>query len=120
MKKEIINEKQEKEEDKKVEKLPKEKNIIKEGGNMKKQIITLCIGILIGAVITAAIFLIARPKGGRNIPNFQQFERTGERVRPGTGNDDFSKRNRDNSKKTDDSKVDEDNKTEESTDEKQG
>ena len=121
MKKEKIVEEKVKEE-KKVEELLKEINTIKKDGEMKKQIITLVIGILIGAVITAAIFLIAKPKGGRNIPDFSQFEKGGEKVKPGDRNFDFSKegrpsRNRDGSKKNDNSKVDENNKTDDAANE---
>ncbi len=44
---------------------------------MKKEILTLIIGILIGAIITAAVFMIVKPnsKGGRPDfdGNFTQF-----------------------------------------------
>lgn len=107
--------------EKKDQDMPKEKeNIINlnEGGNMKKQIITLVIGILIGAVITTAIFLIAKPKNSRKMPDFSQFEKNGERVRPNGENFDFSKEGRTRSNR-DNNKVD-DNKTEDTTNEKQG
>ena len=44
---------------------------------MKKQIITLVVGILIGAVVTAAAFLIFKPSNSRNIPDFSQFNKEG-------------------------------------------
>ena len=101
----------------------KEKENIKtkEEGNMKKQIITLIIGILIGAVITAAIFLIAKPKNTRGVPDFSQFEKNGERVRPSDGNFDFSKdgRSRRSKDSTTDEKVEDNTKTEDTTNEKQ-
>ena len=77
---------------------------------MKKQILTLIIGILIGAVITAAIFLIFRTKGSRNAPDFSKFNPNGEEF-------DFSKRGeRRNKENTDDKKV-EDKQKEENTNE---
>ena len=56
---------------------------------MKKEILTLIIGILIGAIITAAVFMIVKPnsKGGRpdfdgnftQFGNFSKFDRDGKR-----------------------------------------
>ncbi len=43
--------------------------------NKKKQILTLIIGMLIGGIITAGIFLIFKPNNARNIPDFSQFNR---------------------------------------------
>ena len=51
---------------------------------MKKQIITLIIGILIGAVVTAAIFLIFKPKESKKGPDFGS---NGERQFPGNKED---------------------------------
>ena len=111
----------EKQEIKEVSSEKKETRNIKEGGEMKKQIITLIIGILIGAVITASVFLIVKPKNGRNIPDFSQFEKNGKKTRPNGGDFDFSKhgrpsRNRDNNKESD-NKVEDNNKTEDTKDE---
>ena len=113
--------KKEKQEIREVSSEKNETRNIKDGGEMKKQIITLVIGILIGAVITAAIFLIAKPKNSRNIPDFSKFEQNGERTKPSEGDFDFSKdgrpsRNRDNNKNSD-SKVDDNSKTEDTKDE---
>lgn len=46
---------------------------------MKKEIITLIGGFLIGAIVTTAIFLIARPKMVRPVPNSPHFYKNGER-----------------------------------------
>ena len=75
---------------------------------MKKQIITLIIGILIGAVITAAVFLIFKPKNSKNAPDFSQFNKDGEKFNPEEGDFDMSnfnpgegrsRRNKDDSEK---------------------
>ena len=82
------------------------------GDSMKKQIITLVMGILIGAVITAAIFLIFKPKSSRSIPDFSQFNKDGETF-------DFSKSGR-RSRNSDSTSETEDSKVEEKQDESQG
>ena len=112
--------KKEKQEIKEVSSEKNETRNIKEGGEMKKQIITLIIGILIGAVITASVFLIVKPKNDRKIPDFSQFEKNGERTRPSNGeNFEFDKegRARKRSDSSDKSKVDDNSKTEDSKDE---
>ena len=95
---------------------------------MKKQILTFIIGVLVGAAITAAIFLIFKPKNSRQIPDFKNFNKDGEKFNPEDGDFDPSKfksgegrsrRNKDSSETTDDNKVEE-KKTEDSTNEKQG
>lgn len=71
--------KKEKEEEKEVELPKKKEKIIKEKDPVKKQMISLVIGILIGVIIATCIFLIARPKATRCVPNIQQFSQR-ERV----------------------------------------
>ena len=39
----------------------------------KKQVLTLVIGILIGAILSSAVFLIFKPKSSRSIPDFSGF-----------------------------------------------
>ena len=84
----------------------------------KQQIITLVIGILIGAVVTAAIFLIFKPGSGRKTPDFSQFNKDGEKINPGDGDFDFSnfkpgegkgRRSKDDTSENDDSNVKENN-----------
>ena len=81
---------------------------------MKKQILTLIMGIMIGAVITASVFLIIKPKSSRNVPDFSSFNKDGSGFN-------FNKEGRSrNSDETGESNSVEDNKTEkESNDEKQ-
>ena len=92
---------------------------------MKKQILTFIIGVLVGAAITAAIFLIFKPKAGRNAPDFSKFERNGEKFNPGDEDFDPSKfnpgerRKRNSSDTKDDSKVEE-KETKDTNNEKQG
>jgi len=83
------------------EKQEKERVIkLKEEGTMKNQIITLIIGILIGAIVTSAIFLIVKPKNTRRMPDFSNIEKNGERIRPNGGNTnrEGKTRDKDNSK----------------------
>ena len=49
---------------------------------MKNQIFTFIIGVLVGAIITTAVFLIIKPNNSKKIPNFSGTNRSGERVRP--------------------------------------
>ena len=85
-------------------------------GETKKTIITLVIGILIGAVITAAVFLIAKPKNnGRNIPDFSNFKKSGER--PNMDKFDFSKEGRPSRNKDKENNKVEDKETKDATDE---
>ena len=90
---------------------------------MKKQIITLIIGILIGAILTAAVFLIVKPKNTRGVPDFSQFNKDGQIVKPDGENFDFSKmgKGRRNQDSTEEEKstIDE-NRTEDTPNEKQG
>ena len=51
---------------------------------------TFIIGFLVGAIITAAIFLIIKPKNSRNIPDFSKVNKDGEKFNPGDGNFDSS------------------------------
>ena len=84
---------------------------------MKKQIITLVIGILIGAVITGGVFLLVNPRRGGNMPNFSQMDKSqfkdGE-FDPSTMRDKFKDRNSNN----DSSKTEKP--TEDTANEKQG
>ncbi len=70
---------------------------------MKKQIITFVIGIVIGAVITAAIFLIFKPGNDKKRPDFSGFSKDGEKFNPGEGR---SRKNKDSDSEKD-SKVEE-------------
>ena len=92
----------------------------------KDKIITLVIGILIGAVITAAIFLIFKPGNSRRTPDFSGFNKDGEKFNPGDGDFDpsnfkpgegRSRRNKESDSQEDNNKVEE--KTEDSANEKQ-
>ena len=74
---------------------------------MKKQILTLIMGIMIGAVITASIFLIFKPKSSRNVLDFSNFNKDGS----GFSFDKEGRRSR-NSDETSESNSVEDNKTE--------
>ena len=49
---------------------------------MKNQIFTFIIGVLVGAIITTAVFLIIKPNSSKKVPNFSETNRSGERVRP--------------------------------------
>ena len=110
MKKEI----EEKKEDKKVLELPKKEKLIKVEDNTKKLLITLVVGILIGTIITAIIFLIARPKTPRMIPNIHEYAKTSERVRPNDRRNNFyQKKYSEKKKDTSDSKVEDNTKTDE-------
>lgn len=100
---------------------------IEKGGIMKNKIVTFAIGVLVGAIITAAIFLIFKPNNKGKVPDFSQFNRNGEKVIPGDKNIDpsnfkqgerRSRRNKDNTSEND-SNVD-DAKPEDKQDEKQG
>ena len=94
----------------------------------KKQLISLSIGVLIGAAITAAIFLLARPCNQGRMPMGNDFNRSGmtrpsdnSRVRPNDRNFNFDKEkrnNNDNSKNNSDNNKVEDKK--DATNEKQG
>ena len=93
----------------------------------KQQIITLFIGMLIGAVITAVIFLIFKPGNSRKTPDFSQFNKDGEKFNPGDGDFDPSNfkggegrpsRNKDN--RNENNKVTEDKTVEEQKDEQEG
>ena len=85
----------------------------------KDKIITLVIGILIGAVVTAAIFLIFKPKDSRKVPDFSQFNKDGDfdpsNFKPGEGR---NRRNKDSDSEKD-SKVEE-KETEDKQDENKG
>ena len=96
----------------------------------KKQLISFVIGILIGAAITAAIFLLARPCNQGRMSMGNDFNRgtmtrpsDNSRVRPSDRNFNFDKEKRDNrnsdspQKNSDDSKVEDKKDT---TNEKQG
>ena len=93
---------------------------------MKEKIITLIIGILIGAVITAGVFLIVKPGSSRKTPDFSQFSKNGERpnmenfdpsnFKSGEGR---SRRSKDDTSKDTEKKVDDSAKTGDTTDEKQ-
>ena len=92
----------------------------------KERIITLVIGILIGAVITAAIFLIFKPKDSRKVPDFSGFNKDGQKFSPEDGDFDPSnfkpgegRSKRDKSDSNKDNKVEE-KKTEDKQDERQG
>lgn len=52
---------------------------------MKNQIFTFIIGVLVGAIITTAVFLIVKPNSSKKVPNFSGTNRSGERVRPNDG-----------------------------------
>ncbi len=87
----------------------------------KQQIITLIIGILIGAVITAAIFLIFKPGNSRKTPDFSQFNKDGEKFTPGDEDFDPSKFKGGEGRpsRNKDSKVTEDKTVEEQKDEQE-
>ena len=53
---------------------------------MKNQIMTFIIGVLVGAIITTAIFLIIKPNNSCNVPNISKSNRSAERIRPGNNN----------------------------------
>ena len=83
---------------------------------MKNQIMTFIIGVLVGAIITTAIFLIFKPNNSRNIPEFSRGNRSGERIRPNSNNSiPNTKRNKKDKNTTSESsnKTDENNKTNE-------
>ncbi len=91
----------------------------------KEKIITLVIGILIGAVITTAIFLIFKPGNSRKGSDFSGFNKDGVKFNPGDGDFDpsnfksgegRSRRSKDSDSQTEDTKVEE-KKTEEKQDE---
>lgn len=87
----------------------------------KEQIITLIIGILIGAVITAAIFLIFKPGNSRKAPDFSQFSKDGEKFNIEDGDFDPSnfKPGEGRTRRNKDSDSEKDNKKEEKTEDKQ-
>ena len=41
---------------------------------MKKQIITFAIGVLVGAIITAGVFMIVSPRNSRRMPDMNNFK----------------------------------------------
>ena len=93
----------------------------------KDKIITLVIGILIGAIVTAAIFLIFKPGNSRKGPDFSGFNKDGEKFNPEDGDFDpsnfkpgegRSRRSKDSDSQDENSKVEE-KKTEDSANEKQ-
>lgn len=94
----------------------------KKEGIMNKPIFNLIIGILIGAVITASVFLIIKPNNSKNRPDFSQFGNNGERVRPSGENGNFQGRSRRNYNATEnnDSKSDDNKQLEDNQNEKQG
>ena len=53
---------------------------------MKNQIMTFIIGVLVGAIVTTAIFLIIKPNNSSNVPNISRSNRSAERIRPGNNN----------------------------------
>ena len=71
---------------------------------MNKPVINLIIGILIGAVITATIFLLVKPKNIKTRPNFPQIRTSSERVRPRSNNS-FGRRDNRSGQESSDSKV---------------
>lgn len=80
---------------------------------MKKQIITLVIGVLIGAIITTGVFLIVKPNNRRSLPNSSQTSR---------GKDAYNRerKNRVNSNTKNNETTSEDNKVEDSSNENKG
>ena len=96
--------------------------------NTKKQLISLAIGVLIGAAITATIFLLVRPCNQGIMPMGNDFNHgtmtrpsDNSRVRPNDRNFNFDKEkrdNNDNSKNNSDTNKVEDKK--DATNEKQG
>ena len=94
----------------------------------KEQMMTLIIGVLIGTIVTAAIFLIFKPGNSRNVPDFSGFNKDGEKFNPSDGDFDpsnfkpgegRSRRSKDSDSQNEDNKVDE-KKTEEKQDENKG
>ena len=49
---------------------------------MKNQIMTFIIGVLVGAIITTAIFLIFKPNNSSNVPTISRSNRSSERIKP--------------------------------------
>ena len=93
----------------------KNTEVVCEGRETKRTIITLIIGLLVGVIITTAVFLIARGKCDRNTPNFQPSRQTTERVVPNGDNFNFRNDRRDNQSKNNtdtetDKEVEENNK----------
>ena len=83
---------------------------------MKNQIMTFIIGVLVGAIVTTALFLIIKPNNSCNVPNVSRSNRSGERIRPGNNNfTSNTKRNKKDKNTTSESsnKKDENNKTNE-------
>ena len=79
---------------------------------MKKETKMLIIGILIGAIVTATIFMVVKPGGSRNVPDFDKM--------PNFNSENFNKEDFDRSKRPSrNNKTNEDNKTEENVDETQ-
>lgn len=78
---------------------------------MKNQIITFIIGVLVGAIITAAIFLIFKPNNSRRVPDFSGINRNGERVRPNgenfPSNNERRRRSEDSTTESNNTNVDE-------------
>ena len=84
---------------------------------MKNQIMTFIIGVLVGAIVTTAIFLIIKPNNSCNVPNISKSNRSGERIRPGnnnsTSNTKRNKKDKNNTSTESSNKKDENNKTNE-------
>ena len=84
---------------------------------MKKEIKMFIIGILVGAIVTAGIFMLIKPGNSRNMPDFDkfgQFDKDGEGFDP----DKIPSRG-DRSKKGDREKKDESSNQEEKVNENQ-
>ena len=70
---------------KEVEKKDVEKKEVVNKKEVKQQLITFAIGVLVGAIITAGIFMIASPKQTKRMPdmgrfgNFTKFDENGTR-----------------------------------------
>lgn len=55
-----------------------------EDNSKKKVIMTFIIGFLVGAIITAGLFLIFKPKDSKQSPDFSKFNKDGEKLNPGS------------------------------------
>ena len=94
--------------------------VLSDGRETKRTIITLIIGILVGVIITTAIFLIARGGCTRNTPNIMPYRQTTERVVPNGDNFNFRNERRSNRSKDNNTDEETNKEVEEKTKEKQG
>ena len=77
----------------------------------KKTILTFIIGVLVGGILTASVFLIFKPSNSRKMPDFSSISTNGE------GFDFSQRRSRNNSTEEEN---DDSTKVEEKQDENQG